>query len=262
MRRTICFWRNLCTVLLLALTGLNSQSSVLAASGPDDILITRFTEVIAGFSTTLTCSSSNCVPQCTYSWSFEGRQVDGSPLIWTPDGQKSVVDVKCTAKNTETGKTYFKSVKVEIDPWHISISGPDNVAEGKETTFTCLTNCPISDCTVSWQFRSGSPSGHYSTNGNVLRWTPSTPGKSHNLTCVAKNKANGHTAEANKKVYITESHSYSGSALDAGAIAGITIACLIVVGGVVGGVVYYMYKKGKLMNNQSSNTSARPADYL
>ncbi|KAL7392925.1 hypothetical protein ABVT39_003973 [Epinephelus coioides] len=70
-------------------------------------------EVTAGFSTTFTCSSS-CRPNCTYTWTFEGRTVNGSTLIWAPNGLENTVVLQCNVFNPETGVSSSLSSVVEI----------------------------------------------------------------------------------------------------------------------------------------------------
>ena len=91
-----------------------------------------------------------------------------------------------------------------VDPWNVSISGPDAVFPGRLSKFTCLTSCTLNvDCTVRWQFRAGFPIGTYlSVHENELKWTPSIPGTFQNFTCVAENAAAGQSAEATKTVEV------------------------------------------------------------
>lgn len=91
-----------------------------------------------------------------------------------------------------------------VDPWNVSISGPDVIFVGSLSQFTCLASCTINvDCTVKWQFRNGFPVGTYlSVSGNNIKWTPSIPGTFQNFTCVAENKVIGRSAEDTKMVEV------------------------------------------------------------
>ncbi|XP_041843428.1 uncharacterized protein LOC121641390 [Melanotaenia boesemani] len=93
---------------------------------------------------------------------------------------------------------------LSVDPWHVTISGPDSVFVGKMSQFTCLTSCKLNvECTVRWQYRGGFPTGTYfSVHANQLKWTPSIPGTFQNFTCIAENAAAGRSAEATKMVEV------------------------------------------------------------
>lgn len=100
--------------------------------------------------------------------------------------------------------TYRTFSSFLVDPWNVSISGPDTVFPGRLSKFTCLTSCTLNvDCTVRWLFRTGFPIGTYlSVHENELKWTPSIPGTFQNFTCVAENAAAGRSAEATKTVEV------------------------------------------------------------
>lgn len=91
-----------------------------------------------------------------------------------------------------------------VDPWNISISGPDTVFPDRLSKFTCLVSCTLNvDCTVRWQFRGGFPIGiHFSVHENELKWIPSIPGTFQNFTCIVENAAAGRSVEANKMVEV------------------------------------------------------------
>ncbi|XP_029927998.1 uncharacterized protein LOC115373647 [Myripristis murdjan] len=176
-------------------------------------------------------SPQHSLPSVNHSQSLVCQgATTGLPVVWNKNGQEvrprvgislqeynttlhfdSLVPsdagfYQCTATVPTLEKTtvYSRGYLLSFDPWNVSISGPDSIFERRETTFTCLTSCTVNvDCTVSWQFRSGFPTGLYlSINRNVLKWTPSIPGTFQNITCVAENKAAGRTAEATKMVKV------------------------------------------------------------
>ncbi|XP_061632351.1 lachesin-like [Phyllopteryx taeniolatus] len=77
--------------------------------------------VTAGSSTTFTCSS-NCLANCTYSWSFLGSTFNGSTLTWTPDGLLQSVSLQCTVQEN-TGDSSAMRIIVEIEnPVAVKIS--------------------------------------------------------------------------------------------------------------------------------------------
>ncbi|XP_061677154.1 carcinoembryonic antigen-related cell adhesion molecule 20-like [Syngnathoides biaculeatus] len=82
--------------------------------------------VTAGSSTTFRCSS-NCLANCTYSWSFLDRTFNGSTLTWTPDGLHRSVSLQCTVREN-TGDVSTARIIVEIEnPVSVKISPPGAV---------------------------------------------------------------------------------------------------------------------------------------
>ncbi|KAF3692119.1 hypothetical protein EXN66_Car007795 [Channa argus] len=89
-----------------------------------------------------------------------------------------------------------------VDPWNITISGPDTVITGTLSQFTCLTSCILNDeCSIDWEFSGGLPSGSLSAFANVINWTPSIPNVIQNFTCIAQN-ATGCSAQTTKMVKV------------------------------------------------------------
>ncbi|XP_077431629.1 uncharacterized protein LOC144057674 [Vanacampus margaritifer] len=82
--------------------------------------------VTAGSSTTFTCSS-NCLANCTYSWSLLGQTFNGSTLTWTPDGMHQSVTLQCTGRQN-MGYSSTTSLILEIkNPVSVQISPPGSV---------------------------------------------------------------------------------------------------------------------------------------
>ncbi|XP_034029879.1 carcinoembryonic antigen-related cell adhesion molecule 20-like [Thalassophryne amazonica] len=115
----MCDWKKLLSVCLLALIGTPALG--------DKVQISWVGAVIAGFKTTFTCSSS-CFTKCIYTWSLNGRKVNGSTLTWTPDGLDSTVDLQCTVFNPKTGTSSSLTSIVEIkNRVSVQISPPNTV---------------------------------------------------------------------------------------------------------------------------------------
>uniref|UniRef100_A0A8C7X2B3 Ig-like domain-containing protein n=1 Tax=Oryzias sinensis TaxID=183150 RepID=A0A8C7X2B3_9TELE len=89
-----------------------AKSTFVVNYGPENI--SWYGRVIAGHRTQFTCSSS-CFPNCVYSWTFKGRNVNGSTLAWTPDGQDDTVELQCTVQNPETGISSSTTTILEIN---------------------------------------------------------------------------------------------------------------------------------------------------
>lgn len=106
-----------------------------------------------------------------------------------------------TEKAPQLTQTFCSSI---VDPWNVSIRGPNVTYPGRLSVFTCVVSCNLNtDCTVRWEFRGGFPLGtHLSIHETELKWTSSKPGTFQNLTCVAENVAAGRSAEATKVVEV------------------------------------------------------------
>lgn len=154
----------------------------------------------------------------------------GLPVVWYKDGQTLTPDrrtllldnsttlgfnsllpshggfYQCQVSQLSGGEVYSLGYLLNFKPWVVTISGPDTVETGRRHTFICKVNCTISvDCSISWQFKGGFPSGSFlSVRKNVLVWAPSTPGTFQNFTCVARNDAAGLSTEATKMVEVKE----------------------------------------------------------
>ncbi|KAM4567525.1 cell adhesion molecule CEACAM20-like [Fundulus diaphanus] len=112
-------WKILYCALLLASMG--------AAGLGATVQISWTGRVTAGSRTTFICSSS-CFPNCIYSWSVNGRTVNGSALTWTPDGQDVSVELQCTVLNPKTGRSSSTTTIVEIrNPVSVQLSPPNIV---------------------------------------------------------------------------------------------------------------------------------------
>ena len=92
-----------------------------------------------------------------------------------------------------------------VEPWAVSISGPDTVQPDSKTTFICLVNCTISvDCFIAWQFKGGTfPSGFLSIRGRTFKWTPFSPRMFQNLTCVVESVVKNGTARRSAEAFKT-----------------------------------------------------------
>lgn len=97
-----------------------------------------------------------------------------------------------------------------VNPWNVSISGPDVILPGRWSIFTCVVSCNINiDCSVRWQFMGGySQANHVSFGKTELKLTASRSGTSQNITCVAENPAAGRSAEATKVVEVKGSRAF------------------------------------------------------
>lgn len=96
--------------------------------------------VTAGSPTTFTCSS-NCFPNCIYTWSFKASTVNGSTLTWTPDGLDDTVKLVCTVFNPQTGVYTSTDTIVEITSEYIKLNVTLNSGNNKGTFYSVLLKC-------------------------------------------------------------------------------------------------------------------------
>ncbi|XP_061803420.1 uncharacterized protein [Nerophis lumbriciformis] len=115
-------------ILMDMMTSSSSLRSRAGAAGlAFSMQITWPGRVTAGSSNTFTCSS-NCFQNCSYSWSFKGRRVNGSTLVWAPDGRDYSVDLQCTVLSHKTGASSTVTSIVDIrNPVSVQISPPGAV---------------------------------------------------------------------------------------------------------------------------------------
>ncbi|XP_049587732.1 uncharacterized protein [Syngnathus scovelli] len=82
--------------------------------------------VSAGSSTTFTCSS-NCLANCTYSWSLFNLTFNGSTLTWTPDGLHPSVTLQCTVQKNTGDISTTKTILEIKNPVSVQVSPPGAV---------------------------------------------------------------------------------------------------------------------------------------
>ncbi|KAJ8005226.1 hypothetical protein DPEC_G00144440 [Dallia pectoralis] len=133
----MAFYNTFHTVLVLTLAG------VLTAGGYVSPSISHAGGVRAGYETTFTCKSANCIPQCAYSWTLKGRTFNGSALAWTPGGLDSIVRLQCDAFNTESGSS--RSIVTIIE-----VTNPVSVRPSPALSLPVLNQSFILDCTGSF----------------------------------------------------------------------------------------------------------------
>ncbi|KAI1886256.1 hypothetical protein AGOR_G00212120 [Albula goreensis] len=185
--------------LVLALTGASFHFPLKAAAftmGPYFARIIGPKTVDPGVGTDFTCSA-DCSPSCTYTWSMEGKTVQGQVATVTPSGKTKSLELECTALNPETGKSSkaTKTVGVNGGLVLVRIIGPETAKAKEETDFTCSADCSP-PCTYIWSLEG------QTAQGPVVTLTPSGATKSLVLECTALNPDTGKSLKATKMIQV------------------------------------------------------------
>ncbi|XP_030606669.1 carcinoembryonic antigen-related cell adhesion molecule 8-like [Archocentrus centrarchus] len=128
--------KSLYCVLLVALIGVPGLVTAVQISWTGS--------VTAGFTTTFTCSST-CFPNCTYTWSFQARTVNGSTLTWTPDGLDDIVALRCTVFNPRTKVYTSTTTTVEIKNQMSVQTSPPNTLPSLNQSLNLVCHNATSD---------------------------------------------------------------------------------------------------------------------
>ncbi|XP_046879159.1 hemicentin-1-like isoform X2 [Hypomesus transpacificus] len=177
--------------------------------GPVDVAIVRpeigpvgpELYVSPGSTTGLLCSSE-CYPNCSYTWIYNGKPValkaafsltSGTPVQGGP--------LTCVANNPVTKEnSSSETMVIPIDgPSNVTISGPRSLDVGVKATFRCSAQCSPS-CSFTWTVY-----GHTMT-GSTVDVTVSRYVPTESLSCEAHNSVTGRTASVNETLSVSDPH--------------------------------------------------------
>ncbi|XP_062339631.1 hemicentin-1-like [Osmerus eperlanus] len=177
--------------------------------GPVDVAIVRPETgpvgpelyVLPGSTTTLLCSSE-CDPDCSYTWIYNGKLValnaafsltSGTPLQGGP--------LTCVAYNPVTKEhSSSETMVIPIDgPSDVTISGPRSLDVGVKATFRCSAQCSPS-CSFKWTVYGRTMTGS-TVDVTVSRYVPT-----ESLSCEAHNSLTGRTASVNETLSVSDPH--------------------------------------------------------
>ncbi|XP_055021284.1 carcinoembryonic antigen-related cell adhesion molecule 5-like [Boleophthalmus pectinirostris] len=189
-------------------------------------------EPIEGSSVNLTCDASGSI--FTRNWSINGQELNPSENIVFYD-QKRVLSFKvlnrkdsgkylCEIINSISSQTALYVLEVFYGPENVQISGPKEIQVKKTLKLTCFSNS-VPAAKYTW-IKGGTVLTHSSA------FTKPTAGSSDGgkYICRASNQITKKTSEASHTVNVKGRGCPS-----TGAIAGITVALLVVVAGAAAG---------------------------
>ncbi|XP_033837354.1 carcinoembryonic antigen-related cell adhesion molecule 5-like isoform X2 [Periophthalmus magnuspinnatus] len=207
-------------------------------------------EPIEGASVNITCDASG--PIFTRKWLINEQELNPSENIVFYD-QKRVLSFRvlkrkdsgkymCEISNPISTQTTVYTLSVIYGPENVQISGPKEIQVKGTLKLTC--------------FSDSVPAANYTwiKNGTVLtqssEYIKSMAGSSDSgqYICRASNEITKKTSEAAHTVFVTAAQ----GSLSAGAIAGITVALLVVVAGAAAGGFYvYKHQKDRRLSKNS-----------
>uniref|UniRef100_A0A668AE93 Ig-like domain-containing protein n=1 Tax=Myripristis murdjan TaxID=586833 RepID=A0A668AE93_9TELE len=200
---------------------------------------------VEGKPVNLTCDAAGSV--LTREWRKDGSPVSpGSNIIlhdnnrvlsFSPLKRTDSGEYSCTASNPASSAEAKYKMTVNYGPENVKITGSNEIKVKQTLTLICSAES-TPNATYIWM-KNGTEIHRNSAEFTKSETELSDGGE---YTCQAGNNITGRTATSD--VHRLSVGPQGKESLSAGAIAGITIACLIVVGGLVGGVVYYTSKRG------------------
>ncbi|XP_062321604.1 carcinoembryonic antigen-related cell adhesion molecule 5-like isoform X2 [Osmerus eperlanus] len=209
--------------------------------------------IIEGMSVNLTCAAAGSIS--TRKWMKDGVSLSPSDRV-SFSGDNKTVSISPVNKQDNgvylcrvTNPLSFQDAKynmiVNYGPDSVTIEGPLKIEVGQKFTLTCLTDSTPT-ANYSWTVNGTERPGQVFTIEKIQYEDSGT------YKCTASNDITGLSKHAVHTLEVKAEGSLTESGLSGGAIAGIVIAVLVLVGVAVGLTVYFIKKKD-LFNNTSSH---------
>ncbi|KAM4600712.1 cell adhesion molecule CEACAM6-like isoform 2-T2 [Polymixia lowei] len=217
----------------------------------------------------LTCNAAGS--DITGQWMKDGQPLssdnniilDNTVVSFNPVMKKDSGEYLCNVSNPVSFEEAKYNMIVNFGPDNVKITGPVEIEVDDTLTVKCNAES-IPTANYTWMLNGTK------LVGNSAEFTKKVTqfSDSGNYTCQVENNVTGNkTTSPLHGLTVKGKGSLNGpGSLSAGAIAGITIASLTLLGGLVGGGGYYMYKNGKLdginafkKNSSNGNSSSTPS---
>ncbi|XP_074510968.1 cell adhesion molecule CEACAM8-like [Sebastes fasciatus] len=197
------------------------------------------TDLVESSSVHLSCSSSGS--SLSFLWLNSSSEVTESDRVQLTDGNSTLTIVnvtrydqgpfRCHVSNpVSNGTSDPVNLTINYGPDNVQIRGPNELPLDETLTLTCSAE----SVPASYTWTLNGKKIHYSA---VYTKNNTDPSDSGNYICEVMNNKTGRTSSAVHELTVTDG-SFGG--ISAGAIAGIVIACLVVLSAVAV-AVYYIY---------------------
>ncbi|XP_056142092.1 carcinoembryonic antigen-related cell adhesion molecule 6-like [Lampris incognitus] len=184
----------------------------------------------------LSCSASGF--SLSYRWLNGSLEVTASGRVQLGDGNSSLVifnvtrydrgPFRCQVFNPVSNKTSDPvRLSISYGPENVRIEGAAEIEVGQTLELYCIADCEPNPDFV-WRLNGTEITGHDAALTKTASLTDSGE-----YTCQAKNSMTGKTLESRKHDLSVKEKALVHERLSVGAIAGITVACLLTAGGAV-----------------------------
>ncbi|XP_052316291.1 uncharacterized protein LOC118392445 isoform X3 [Oncorhynchus keta] len=199
MKDTHTLLNLLLLLVYLAGSALTTDGGSGSINGPLELTIVGPDFVKVGVPRSFDCAAQ-CSPSCSYRMSIYGQIWQGNKLLFTARQWEESLNLTCTARNDDSGRssTVSKILQVLAGPTNISITGPALMTPGAPKSFQCYADCRQS-CNYTWGINGRWRGGQ----GIEITVTPEELATSVTLNCKAINSVSGLYDMATRTIPVT-----------------------------------------------------------